>query len=129
EELDRLLLDSSVDDRLWYMDSILGKFSSRVYYEFNEFLVRRLSYGQAYGTNGFYGKSLSDINRMFTPRKASSFHHRVCLRVLSDLMKFANMGYGSWVQWSLPPIGSLKLNIDGSSRNNICSGGGILRDE
>lgn len=35
---------------------------------------------------------------------------------------------GIWIKWHPPDRGMYKLNIDGSSVNGKCSGGGILRD-
>ncbi|CAH1412002.1 unnamed protein product [Lactuca virosa] len=35
---------------------------------------------------------------------------------------------GKWIKWAPPPFGILKLNTDGSLRNGMAAGGGIIRD-
>ena len=39
-----------------------------------------------------------------------------------------NIPKGKWIKWAPPPFGILKLNTDGSSRNGMAAGGGIIRD-
>ncbi|XP_012855085.1 PREDICTED: uncharacterized protein LOC105974516 [Erythranthe guttata] len=33
-----------------------------------------------------------------------------------------------WFRWEKPPLGRYKLNVDGSSKEGLCAGGGIIRD-
>ncbi|XP_012848325.1 PREDICTED: uncharacterized protein LOC105968242 [Erythranthe guttata] len=33
-----------------------------------------------------------------------------------------------WFRWEKPPLGLYKLNVDGSSKEGLCAGGGIIRD-
>lgn len=62
------------------------------------------------------------------PTHSSGFHDSLCFQVMHIPMVSPNIPKGKWIKWAPPPFGILKLNTDGSSRNGMAAGGGIIRD-
>lgn len=62
------------------------------------------------------------------PTHSSGFHDSICFQVMHIPMVSPKIPKGKWIKWAPPPFGILKLNTDGSSRNGMAAGGGIIRD-
>lgn len=62
------------------------------------------------------------------PTNSSGFHDSICFQVMHIPMVSPKIPKGKWIKWAPPPFGILKLNTDGSSRNGMAAGGGIIRD-
>lgn len=53
-------------------------------------------------------------------------HHQ--LELMGVSRKHTRFKKGGWFRWEAPGTGYYKLNIDGSARDNINTGGGVIRD-
>lgn len=70
-----------------------------------------------------------DLLQLDYPTHSSGFHDSICFQVMHIPMVSPNIPKGKWIKWAPPPpFGILKLNTDGSSRNGMAAGGGIIRD-
>lgn len=65
---------------------------------------------------------------IFTPKKTSTIIQRNILGIWGIDHKQLQVKCGTWCKWDAPSPEWFKLNIDGSARSEICTGGGILRD-
>ncbi|KAJ9535540.1 hypothetical protein OSB04_un001320 [Centaurea solstitialis] len=69
-----------------------------------------------------------DLLQLDYPTHSSGFHDSICFQVMHIPMVSPNIPKGKWIKWAPPPFGIFKLNTDGSSRNGMAAGGGIIRD-
>lgn len=65
---------------------------------------------------------------IFKPKKPSTFIQRNILGIIGINSKTIQTKRGAWYKWETPNPGWYKLNIDGSARLGICTGGGIIRE-
>lgn len=71
---------------------------------------------------------LHQSNNLLAVSKHSDFIKQAMLKSLNIDIISPVVKSGSWHKWKPPPVGKLKLNIDGSSINSLCAGGGVVRD-
>lgn len=64
----------------------------------------------------------------FSPKRSSSPLHTNIIGILGVQTKPVAVKQGTWCIWTRPNAATYKLNIDGSARNGIITGGGIIRD-
>lgn len=62
------------------------------------------------------------------PKKSSSMAQGIVLNTLGISSLPVRKKNGRWVKWDKPSPGCFKVNIDGSERGGIITGGGIIRD-
>lgn len=65
---------------------------------------------------------------IFTHKKHATTIQRNILDIIGINYKHIQAKRGAWYKWDAPLPGWYKLNIDGSARSDICTGGGIIRD-
>jgi ribonuclease HI len=71
---------------------------------------------------------IRDISIRFRPSRPSLLDSGV----ISDMgfqVADVPLSQGRWVQWLPPPSGIVKLNTDGSARDGLSSGAGVIRDD
>lgn len=66
--------------------------------------------------------SLIRAQRRLSPRLQ---YHQLDMGVSRKHVRFKK---GGWFKWDSPATGAYKLNIDGSAKDNIITGRGIIRD-
>lgn len=62
------------------------------------------------------------------PHYSSTIMQQNSLDILGINRRRTQSKFGTWCRWERPPEGWLKLNVDGSSRAESTSGGGIIRN-
>ncbi|GAV58390.1 hypothetical protein CFOL_v3_01924 [Cephalotus follicularis] len=74
-------------------------------------------------------QGIHDLSTSFNPKSHGSFLNQLSLNSLNINQIPIDVRYGTWIKWQVPAFGSLKLNTDGSSINNVCAGGWVVRDQ
>lgn len=65
----------------------------------------------------------------FRSKKASTLMQNHILGIIGVQRKMVISKRGRWFQWTRPISSFLKLNIDGSAKDGLISGGDIIRNE
>ncbi|GAV86744.1 hypothetical protein CFOL_v3_30170 [Cephalotus follicularis] len=73
-------------------------------------------------------KGIHDLFASFKPKSHGSYLNQLSLNSLNINHIPINVRNGTWTKWQVPALGTLKFNMDGSSINNLCAGGGVVRD-
>lgn len=68
------------------------------------------------------------MSRIHNPKRRATLWENTILDRLLIPLKNPQLRRGTWVAWHRPAKDYLKLNVDGSLRNNTSTGGGVLRD-
>ncbi|GAV87986.1 hypothetical protein CFOL_v3_31410, partial [Cephalotus follicularis] len=71
---------------------------------------------------------IHDLSVSFNPKSQGSFQNQLSLNSLNINQIPIDIRQGTWINWQVPALGTLKLNTDGSSIDNACAGGGVVRD-
>ncbi|KAL7106095.1 hypothetical protein ACP275_07G090000 [Erythranthe tilingii] len=74
-----------------------------------------------------YHLQLLDFN--YQPKKKSSYREVTIIERLGLAVTDVRARLGIWCKRKQPEAGYYKLNVDGSSKDGICSGCGVIRDD
>lgn len=69
------------------------------------------------------------LSSVCKPKKQCTWLQKNILGVFGISSKEACTKIGRWCQWQRPTTGYHKLNADGSARDGVITGGGVVRDE
>lgn len=73
-------------------------------------------------------RHLHDMNIICTPKRRPTRWEEICLARINIPITACLVNRGTWVSWTRPSPGFVKLNTNGSRRGNGATGGGIVRD-
>lgn len=67
---------------------------------------------------------LHTITAVLNPKRKSSGSQVHILETLGLKVSNPTMRKGIWCRWKVPATGFYKLNVDGSAKDGVCTGGG-----
>ncbi|GAV85444.1 hypothetical protein CFOL_v3_28880 [Cephalotus follicularis] len=73
-------------------------------------------------------RGIQDLFASFNPKSHGFFLNQLSINSLNINQIPIDVQQGTWIKWQVPPLGTLKLYTDGSSINNLCAGGGVVRN-
>lgn len=68
------------------------------------------------------------MNGTVSPKRKPTHWEANILQTLGIVVKEGVVSRGKWIRWMKPEIHKFKLNVDGSRRGQITTGGGVVRD-